>query len=81
MSLKYIFTCKYMYISRDIAFVCSKAEWERALARVTVVVLLCAREKMESGTRWKLLIFFPRTSSTLSLCDQGRDCELWTFSL
>ena len=42
------------YISRDIAFVCSKAEWERALATVTVVVLLCAREKMESGTRWKL---------------------------
>ena len=77
----------FKYISRDIAFVCSKAEWERALATVTVVALLCARERMESGTRWKLdwkdktIIFFPRTSSTLSLCDQGRDCELWTFSL
>ena len=37
------------------------------------------------GGNWiekiKQLIFFPRTSSTLSLCDQGRDCELWTFSL
>ena len=43
------------------------------------------RWQVVPGGNWiekiKQLIFFPRTSSTLSLCDQGRDCELWTFSL